>query len=195
MATAAVAPPGLTADPAEPAPDQVVTSFHAALLNNMQHGKEYGCSGRVHHLEPLVDDSFDLEAIARSTLRRHWSQLRDEQRKQFVAVFREQVILTYASQFDEFDGDSFTTLGVQPLGSDDQLVHAKLQPGSGDAVKFDYVLHQKDGGWRIINVIADGVSDLAVRSTQYEKAYTEKGFNGLLTWLNTQTEKTRKDCT
>ncbi|MBL6752610.1 MAG: ABC transporter substrate-binding protein [Nevskia sp.] len=199
LAAAAVLPAHAAGEadrPADGGPDKVVTAFHDALLNNMQHGKEYACAGRTKRMEPVVDASFDLPAIAQSTLRRHWSQLTAEQRQRFVAAFREQVILTYASQFDDFDGDAFTTLGMQPLGGgDQQLVHAKLQPGSGDLVKFDYVLRRKDGGWRIINVIADGVSDLAVRTSQYEKAFTEKGFEGLLAWLKDQTEKTRKACT
>ncbi len=176
------------------APDQVVTTLHAALLNNMQHGSEYGCAGRSKRIEPVVDNTFDLPAIAQSTLRRHWNDLTADQRSAFVAAFRQQVIVTYASQFDDFGGDVFTTLGAQPLGADQQLVHAKLQPGSGDVVRFDYVLHQKDGQWRIVNVIADGVSDLAVRSSQYEKAYTSKGFDGLMAWLKDQTTKSGKAC-
>lgn len=73
-------------------------------------------------------------------------------------------------------------------------MHAKLKPGSGDTVSFDYVLRPNGGKWRIINIVADGVSDLALRSTQYAKLYEEKGFDGLLAWIQEQTRKARADC-
>lgn len=175
-------------------PAATVTGFHAALLDNMKHGNEYRCDGRAKRIGPVVDASFDLPAIAQSTLRRYWSKLSAEQREQFIGAFREQVVATYADQFADFDGDSFTTLDTQSLPNGDQLVHAKLQPGSGDVVKFDYVLRQKDDSWRVTNIIADGVSNLALWSTQYAQLYNQKGYDGLLAWLKQQTEKTRAGC-
>ena len=74
------------------------------------------------------------------------------------------------------------------------MVHARLQPGSGDSVAFDYILHGKDGNFRIINVIADGVSDLALRSTQYNALYEKKGFTGLMSWLQDQSKKMQANC-
>ena len=59
---------------------------------------------------------------------------------------------------------------------------------------FDYVLHEVDGNWRVINVIADGVSDLALRSSQYEQIFKERGFDGLLAWIREQEKKTAADC-
>ena len=46
----------------------------------------------------------------------------------------------------------------------------------------------------MINVIADGVSDLALRSSQYDQIYKERGFDGLLAWIRGQDKKTLADC-
>ena len=181
------------ADGASPA-EAVVTNLHAALLNNMKHAKAYGCDGRRKHIEALVDSSFDIPLIAQSALRRHWKDLSDAQHAQYVAAFREDVMVTYASRFDSYDGETFTTLKSQALPNGDQVVHAKLQPTGDDAVMFDYVLHNRDGAWRIINVVAQGVSDLSLRSTQYASLYDQKGFDGLLAWIQEQTRKTRSNC-
>jgi len=172
-----------------------VDGLHAALLNNMKHGKEYGCDGRIKHLQAVVDASFDVPLIASTVMRRHWSELSEAQHTQLVAAFREITVVTYASQFNSFGGETFTTNDTQPYGSSgDQMVHARLQPGSGDSVALDYILHPKDGNYRIINVIADGVSDLALRSTQYNQLYEKKGFDGLLSWLQDQSKKMQANC-
>ena len=175
-------------------PADVVNGIHAALLNNMKHGKEYGCQGRIKHLQPVVDAGFDVPLIAQTVMRRHWSELSDAQRNQLVAEFREITVVTYASQFNSFGGETFTTQDTQALPNGDQIVHARLQPGSGDSVAFDYILRGKDGGARIINVIADGVSDLALRSTQYNALYEKKGFSGLMSWLQDQSKKMQANC-
>ena len=52
----------------------------------------------------------------------------------------------------------------------------------------------KDGGWRVADVISDGVSDLSLQTEQYAKLYKEKGFDGLVAWLQNQTRKMRGDC-
>ena len=177
------------------APADVVNNIHAALLNNMKHGKEYGCDGRIKHLQPVLDASFDVPLIAQTVMRRHWAELSEAQRNQLIAEFREVTAVTYASNFNSFGGEAFTTQDTQSLPNGDQLVHARLQPGRGDSVAFDYILHgDKDGNFRIINVIADGVSDLALRSTQYNSLFEQKGFNGLMSWLQDQSKKMRANC-
>ncbi len=176
------------------APADVVNGIHAALLNNMKHGKEYGCDGRIKHLQPVIDAGFDVPLIAQTVMRRHWSELSEAQRTQLIAAFREITVVTYASQFNSFGGETFTTQDTQSLPNGDQLVHARLQPGSGDSVAFDYILRGKDGNFRIINVIADGVSDLALRSTQYNLLYEQKGFAGLMAWLQQQSKKMQANC-
>ncbi|MBV8063084.1 MAG: ABC transporter substrate-binding protein [Nevskia sp.] len=180
---------------AEGKPADVVDGIHAALLNNMKHAKEYGCDGRVKHLQPVVDASFDVPLIAQTVMRKHWGELNEAQRTQLIAEFRETTVVTYASQFNSFSGETFTTKDTQALPNGDQLVHARLQPNGGDSVAFDYILRlAKDGNYHIINVIADGVSDLALRSTQYSRLFEQKGFDGLMAWLQDQNKKMRASC-
>ena len=185
------------AQAADSAAAGVVNGLHDALLNNMKHGKEYGCDGRIKHLQPVVDSSFDVPLITQAVMRKHWGELSDAQQKQLTAAFREMTVVTYADQFSGFGGEKFSVQDTQGLPNGDQLVHARLQPGSGDLVAFDYILHSgQDGNWRIINVIADGVSDLALRTIQYNKLYEQKdkGFDGLIAWLQDQIKKTRAEC-
>jgi phospholipid transport system substrate-binding protein len=176
-------------------PADVVDSFHAALIDNMKHAKEYGCDGRIKRLEPIVDSSFDVSLIAQTVMRKRWPELSDAQRSQLIAAFRDTTVVTYASQFNDFGGEVFTTQATDPLPNGDEQVHALLQPSSGDTVRFNYILHGKDDQWRIVNIIADDVSDLSIRSAQYNQIYDKQGFNGLISWLHDQTKKTRASCT
>jgi phospholipid transport system substrate-binding protein len=60
-------------------------------------------------------------------------------------------------------------------------------------VSLEYLLHQADGGWRIINVVADGVSDLALKRAEYQRLYASGGIDGLLAALEEQTQRLARD--
>ena len=174
-------------------PADTVTALHGVLIDNLKSGTKLGCSGRLQRLGPAVDLDFDLPFLAQRVLRRQWKDLSGEQRKQFVDRFRELVVGTYASQFAAYAGERFTTLDTQDLADGTKLVHASLATGK-DNVSFDYVLHDVAGTWKIVNVVADGVSDLALRSSQYDKAYKAGGFDGLMSLLATQIAGNKDDC-
>ena len=54
----------------------------------------------------------------------------------------------------------------------------------GGKVSLDYILHLAGNEWRIINVIANGVSDLALKRADYTSYLKGKGFDALLAKLN-----------
>lgn len=176
------------------APADTVTAFHGTLVDNMKAGAKLGCAGRTDKLAPALDADFDLPYLSERVLRRQWKDLGADQRKLFADTFRELVIGTYAAQFASYDGEAFTTLDTQELADGSRLVHAKLATGDKHMVNFDYVLHEVGGSWKIVNVVADGVSDMALRSTQYDRAYKAGGFDGLMKLLKSQIQANKKDC-
>ncbi|MGH8605553.1 MAG: ABC transporter substrate-binding protein, partial [Gammaproteobacteria bacterium] len=59
----------------------------------------------------------------------------------------------------------------------------------GEAVRLDYVLQTKSDEWLIVNVIADGVSDLSLKRADYTSVLKSKGFDDLITVLNDKIAK------
>lgn len=192
LAAAAISAPARATD----SPADSVNAFHAVLLDNMRNGTKLACGGRVRQLNPAVDRHFDLDYLSQRALRRQWSTLTAEQRKQFGDLFRELVISAYASNFSGYDGETFTTLDTQDLPDGSRLVHTKLGLSNGPPVSLDYVMRQKgaDADWRIVNVVADGVSDLALRATQYDKAFKSGGFDAIITLLQSQIASNKAHC-
>lgn len=186
----------LLAAPAQaaPAPADTVAGFHNLLLDNMRHGKTLGCSGRIQRLRHAIPNTFDIPFLAQHVLRRQWSTLSGEQQAEFTSTLEDMIVSTYASQFASHGGENFTTLTTEELAGGHRVVHARLDIPHDEPVRFDYVLRDTGGGWHVINVIADGVSDLALRSAQYDRLFKDKGFDGLLTQIREQVAKIRKDC-
>ena len=62
-------------------------------------------------------------------------------------------------------------------------MEAAINPTDAAPIALNYLLHNRDGRWRIINIIADGVSDLALKRAEYQRVLEEQSFAGLLAHL------------
>lgn len=184
--------PALAQDAASPA--GVINHFHATLLAGMESAQELGCKGRAEKLTPVIDQTYDVAFLAEKVLRRDWPQLSAKQRKQFTGTLRDLMITTYGFEFASYSGESFATLKTQDMSQGRKLVRTQLKiPGEAD-VSFDYLLQKRGGKWRVVNVITEGISDLAVRAQQYSQALKEKGFDGMIGWLQEQIKKNKTGC-
>ena len=181
-----------TASAATPA--DTVSAFHATLTDAMTRSAKLGCEGRLKLMQPAVDATFDLPFIAERALRRHWKTLDETQRAAFAAALRLSVITTYATEFSAPGAVTFATASSEALPNGDALVHTTLTPRDGSALSLDYVLKPRAGHWQVVNVLADGVSDLALRATQYDGLMKGEGFTALMGKLDAQTQKLKTRC-
>jgi phospholipid transport system substrate-binding protein len=164
-------------------PEQVVHTLHEALIRAMREGEKLGYQGRFNLLAPIVDKTHDLDFIARTTLGANWTQLDAEQQRTFSDIFRKLSIGTYAGWFKSYSGERFEFIESQPMPRDQVMVRSKLIQSGGEVVRFDYILRQGKDGWRIINILADGVSDLALKRVEYRAILQRDGFSTLIDML------------
>ena len=159
---------------------QVVEEFQNELLAVMKDGKALGFKGRYEKLDVAVRKSHDLPKIARIVVGKQWEELTAEQQARLEKVFSQLSISAYAHNFKDFSGETFTFISEEETGRGGVVMHTNLHiPGEKD-VKFDYMMKKKDDGWRIINIIADGVSDLALKRSEYTSVLSKDGFDTLI---------------
>jgi phospholipid transport system substrate-binding protein len=165
---------------ATPATD-VVEGLHQQLLGSMQ-SNEPEVSARAEIVREVVTNGFDFATIARVSLGKAWSGLKAEQQADFIKIFSELSVATYASRFAKFNGESFATLGEEAgRKAGEALVRTEIRRSSGKApVSLQYLLRDAGGGkFRIVNVVADGVSDLSLKRTEYAEVIGKEGFPAL----------------
>lgn len=155
-------------------PESVITTLQETLIQAMRQGQEIGYSGRLELLAPVINQSHDMRAIIRTVLGTHWNGLDTTQKAQITKTFLEHSIATYANSFDEYGGERFEIIEQRQLPRERILIRSQLIQTDNNRITFDYVLHQVDNNWRIINVVVDGVSDLALKRAEYN-AILQKG--------------------
>lgn len=163
---------------------------HALLANLHDSG---GFQQRFARLRPLLDEIMAVERMARYLFGPEWPDFDVGMREQFVETFLDLSAATYADQFDEFGGERFEALAVERSGEDRAVVKRQLITGSGRQIAFDYLVIRNASGWQIVTIIADGVSDLAVKRSQYRKMADAQGLAGVIEQIERQVAKQRGD--
>ena len=157
-------------------PVQTVNSLHATLLKGMREGDKIGFQGRFKLLAPVINRTHDLSFIAHTILGKLWTKLDREQQHIFIGTFRKLSISTYAGWFKNYEGERFEFIEQKTIPRNQILVRSRLIKANGDTVSLDYILRQGKEGWHIINILADGVSDLALKRVEYRSILRQKGF-------------------
>ncbi len=170
----------------------VVEEFQKTLILVMQDASKLGYEGRYRRLDPAIQKSHDLAGITRVATGRNWGSLSKEQKARLVELFTKLSISTYAARFDGYSGETFKTIAEEKLGNGDALVRTVFTDSTGDTIPFDYVLRQHDGQWQIVNITVEGVSDLAIRRSEYASIIRRNGIEGLFKQLQEKIADYRK---
>jgi phospholipid transport system substrate-binding protein len=173
-----------TAQAQEESAKQVVDGFQAELIAVMKQGKELGFKGRYDKLSIAIAKSHDLTKIVRVVVGKEWSKLSEEQQQKLVDVFSQLSIAAYAYHFKDFSGESFKFISEDDTTRGGAVIHTTLFVPGEKEVKFDYMLKKKGESWRIINIIANGVSDLALKRSEYTNILERDGFDSLIAKIN-----------
>ena len=162
----------------------VAIQFQDELISVMQQGEKLGFQGRYEKLETAIIESHDLTKIARIVVGKEWKKISAEQKSTLVNVFRRLSISAYAYNFKAYSGESFKFLSEDKTARGGMIIHTLFVLPDDKDVKFDYMLKKKGNEWRIINIIANGVSDLALKRSEYTSVLKREGFDALIAKIN-----------
>lgn len=161
------------------APEAVVDRLQSGLVALANGDAPQSVDERYARLAPLIDETHDLPFIAQFAVGRYWRDFSDEQRERFVRSFSKLSVMSYAARFVRLDSNSFTRGAVNDLGNGRVEVETSIRRADGSDIPLDYVLAHRDAGWKIINIVADGVSDLALKRAEYREILSMGSFDDL----------------
>ena len=167
----------------EKSPHEVVERLHETLLQAMTEAEQLGYDGRYDLISPIVEESFDFNTIARVVTGRYWNDIEDDQRDKFKNVFKQLSTATYANNFSDFSGERFETITTEERRGG-FVVKTALVKSDGEKISFNYLLRGNANEWFIVNVIAQGVSDLSLKRADYTAVIKSEGFDSLVNRLN-----------
>lgn len=170
---------------------EVVTTFHATLLDVMKRADALGVKGRFETLAPAVDKAFHLDLTARQSAgRRPWKNATPAEQAALLDIFRRWTIGTYANQFDGWSGQAFVDHGQKP-GPQKGTVLVETELTGKEPVILTYLMVLKDGRWGVYDVLVrrgtTSISQLAKHISEF-KSIVKTGLPALTNALQEKTQ-------
>ena len=166
----------------------VIERLHESLIATMKDADRLGIDGRYARLEPILVKSFDFERMLAAAAGKYWTDADEAQRQRLLTAFTRLSVMTYASRFTGFSGESFEVVGERQGPRDTTLVDTRLVRTAEPPVPITYVMAERDGEWRIVDVLLErSISELAVRRSEYNQVLRTGGADKLAEVLDQKT--------
>ena len=123
----------------------------------------------------LLNRNFDMNTIARFSLGRHWRTASKPQRDEYMKLFRAMIIDVYSQRFSDYNGQTIEVKGSRKEGERDILVYSVLSQESGPDVKVDWRVRKREGRYKVIDIIVEGVSMALTQRSDFSSVVQRGG--------------------
>ncbi|HIF09086.1 MAG TPA: ABC transporter substrate-binding protein [Sneathiellales bacterium] len=164
----------------------VSTLAHKAL-GVLKETSENDLSARKTVFRDILTEGFDLKAIGRLVLGRHWRAAGAEQRTEYLHLFSEYVLKTYSSMLGGYTDEKFEIGKARPTGKADMLVESRIVRSNGPPVVVNWRVRIIGDKYRVIDISVEGVSMVLTKRSEFSSVIKNKGFDALLTALQPRT--------
>ena len=131
---------------------------------------------RLRRFRRLFAEGFDIPLIARFVLGRYWRQATDAERAEYLKLFDELVVLTYARRFNEFNAARLRVLSVSRPNEDNDVIVAVEGALQGKPpVRMDVRVRQGAAQFKIIDLSIEGISMAVTQRDEFSSVIQRGG--------------------
>ena len=132
----------------------------------------------------ILDEGFDLPLIGRYALGRYWRRATSVQRREYVKLFEDFIVMTYVARLGEYSGETLRVVSSRP-DNQDTIVTSEILLEGRPSVRVDWRVRNSDSDGsasKIIDVIVEGISMLLTQRDEFGAVIQRSGGNveGLL---------------
>ena len=134
---------------------------------------------REQQFRALFNEGFDVPSVARFVLGRHGRRATADQRAAFSAVFEDVMVQRFLPLFSGPIPNHFAVGRVQAgkSGARVQTVASKITLSSGKVSEVDWRIVRRDEGYKIMDVVIEGVSMAISLRSEYGTVIQQAGGN------------------
>lgn len=172
---------------AQEAPDALVKRVTDELLAIIKADKELQSGNQrkvVEVAEAKVLPHFDFARMTRLAVGRNWQQATDAQKEALVKEFRTMLVRTYSSSLSAYRNQ---TIEVKPLklaaADKEATVRTAVIQQGGPPIPIDYSMEKGAEGWKVYDVVIDGVSLVTTYRGSFNDQIQKGGIDGLVKTL------------
>jgi phospholipid transport system substrate-binding protein len=129
-------------------------------------------------IEAIVTRTVDLRAMAEAALGARWKAMSAKERKRLLGAFEARFRRASASELGTYRSSE---IEYRPEVATDGLVKVPTKVVvKGEPTEITYSMRRQAAGWRIVDIIVDGVSTVENYRSSFARVISKEGVDGLI---------------
>jgi len=133
----------------------------------------------------LFLEVMDVDWIGKFVLGHYWQPLSPEERKAYLNAYKKYLSNTYVSKLQEFNNQKVVIKSVKKLDDGQYMMTTEIQAPDA-TTKVEYRIKETNSGYKIRDIIAEGISLLNTERTEFSSALNSKDISALNDLLRTK---------
>jgi phospholipid transport system substrate-binding protein len=186
FAVAAILPAHAAVTPEEQKSREELASRMATMTLSVLQDQSKNMEAREEVLRNSFTRVMDTQWIAKFVLGNHWRTASDAQRARYAELYKEFITNVYVNNYAQSSERKIRDIKVMGIAdADDEqfTTRTKLLLSTGENLSVDYRAHKLDKGYKIVDVIIEGVSLLASHRAEFGQLAAGKGVDAVIAKL------------
>lgn len=130
---------------------------------------------RAVKLKPLLQQYFDMPAIAKYMLGSYWPKATPEEQTDFTAVLTDFLALAYGKRFASYTGHEMAIGRVRDEGDGQSTVFSTVKLPSGEPARVEWLVEQANDSFKIADVKVEGLSLADTHRQEFASVISRSG--------------------
>ena len=169
-------------------PEELVKKVSQEVIDAIKSDKQLAAGDRQRAIklaEEKVLPHVDFDEATRLAVGRAWAEATPEQKKKLVAEFRNMLVRTYSNAIQPYQDQQMKVLPVRMKpGDTEATVRNQFIRSGGKPVPIDYSMRKTDQGWKIYDIVVEGVSLVLTYRSEFGAVVKQTGIDGLIKRLS-----------
>lgn len=127
----------------------------------------------------IASELLDFDEMARRTLSRHWAGRSSAEQAEFVELFTDLLERTYVGKIEAYSGEKIVHTG-EAVDGGYATVKSRIITRRRTETQLDYRLRQRDGRWKVYDVLIDGVSFVSTYRSEFDRVIRLSSYESLV---------------
>lgn len=143
----------------------------------------------------LLKDNSDTDYMAKFVMGKFFRQASKDQQKKYLQLYQDYVIYSYIPRFREYEGEKQQVFQALEKGNNEYIVKTTITSlkAKNGKVNVDYRLLRSGNSFRIIDVIAEGVSLLTTQRSDFAAPLSQRGVEFFLGKLEDKVKRLKAE--
>ena len=157
-------------------------------------GRDVTQAEREQSFRRLLVAHFDVQVIGKWALGRYWRVATPAEQQEYLALFEDFIVTSYASRFREYTNEQLEIADVVKSADEDGglMVHSLIVRDQPKPIRVDWRIATA-GGYKIVDVVVEGVSMVQTQRSEFGSVILRNGgkVSGLITELKLKNQSLR----